>query len=159
MSFIKVNHSEASEGGKKIEPGTYQATITKTECKTSSTGNPMVVLDYTIRKDIEQPNGGAVVRYDNLPVTEKTMWRVQTYLKAAGVPDGMECDTIEEFASALKDRNVEIDVVDRESNNGKVYANVDRVRPAIDAVEADADVDPFATGDGKIDLKDDDLPF
>lgn len=157
MSIFKINHNEASEGGKKVEPGTYQATVTKAIVKKSSSNNPMIVLDYTIRKDIEQPHAGASVRFDNLVLAENSMWKVQTYAKAMGLPDGLEVDTHEELATLMLDRNIEIEVGDREYN-GKTYAEVKRVNPAIDADTVGESEDPFSTG-GEIDLKDDDLPF
>jgi len=148
MSLFKINHKEASEGGKTVKPGSYQATVSKAVAKKSTTGNPMITLDFTVRKDIEQPHGGDSVRFDNLVLTEASMWKVQTYAKAMGLPDGMEVDTPEELASIMLGCNVEIEVGEREYQ-GKTYAEVKRVSPAIDAVDDEATVD----------VGEDDLPF
>lgn len=156
MSILKINHSEASQGGSRVLPGTYQATVSKAQVKKSSNGNPMIELTFQVRKDIEQPHGGQNV-FDRLVLTEKSMWKVQTYAKAMGLPDGMEVDTYEELATLMKDRNIEVEVGEREYE-GKTYAQVNKVNPAIDADEADESADPFAGG-GKIDLNDSDLPF
>lgn len=147
MSIIKINHSEASEGGKQLTPGTYQAEVKSASVKQSSTGNPMIELQFAVRKDIEQPHGGSVV-YDRLVLTENAMWKVQTYAKALGLPDGLEVDSYEELATIMKGLKAEMEVGEREYN-GKTYAQVNRLNPAIDAVDETADVD----------LEDSDLPF
>lgn len=155
MSILKINHSEASGGG-NVTPGTYQAEVNKAQVKQSSNGNPMIELTFKIRKDIEQPFGGRNV-FDRLVLTEASMWKVQLYAKAMGLPDGLEVDTYEELADIMTGRKVEIETGERE-HNGKTYAQVNKVALAADADEPGESEDPFASG-GKIDLKDDDLPF
>lgn len=155
MSILKINHNEASGGG-NVTPGTYQAEVSKAQVKKSSNGNPMIELTFKIRKDVEQPHGGRIV-FDRLVLTEDSMWKVQLYAKALGLPDGLEVETYEELATYLKDRKAEITVGEREYN-GKTYAQVNKVEPAFDADDSGVSDDPFSGG-GEIDLSDEDLPF
>lgn len=155
MSILKINHNEASEGG-NVKPGVYQAEVSKAQVKQSSNGNPMIELTFKIRKDVEQPHGGRNV-FDRLVLTEGSMWKVQSYAKALGLPDGLEVETYEELATYLKDRKAEITVGEREYE-GKTYAQVNKIEPAFDAEDSGASEDPFSTNGG-IDLSDDDLPF
>lgn len=120
---MKINYRNA-EQPTSVAPGEYDVTVCAWDVQTSKTsGNPCVVLDYEVRKDIDQPFAGSKVRYDNFTFLESCSWRFSQAAMAAGVPDGYELQTPEDFGRVMHRRNLRI-TVDQVERNGKKYAAV-----------------------------------
>lgn len=82
MTKITLDFSNVSEGStfspRRLQEGTYLATLAKVESKTSKAGNPMLV--YTVIP-VEHPT--AVYPYYVL-LDEKQLWKLRALLLAAG---------------------------------------------------------------------------
>ncbi len=131
MSIFKINHEEA-KGFEPVKPGEYEVTVINYEQKTSSNGNPMIVVDYEIRSDVAQPAQGQKILYDHFVVTEKSMWRFHAISKAAQFPDGMEFSSYKEWADTLLGKHLVIDVIDGEPNQkGNVYPEVKAFKESV----------------------------
>ncbi len=144
--MFKVDHSKANDF-EPIKPGEYEATVVNYELKTAKSGSNMVVVDYEIRSDIDQPCQGQKILYDNFVVTEKSMWRFQAASKAAGFPDGIEFASYKEWADAFLNKPIRLIVGEREGNNGRKYPQVNGFKES--EVPAPA----------PLEISDDDVPF
>lgn len=124
MSIFKINHEEAN-GFEPVKPGEYEVTVINYEQKKSAAGNNMIVVDYEIRSDVEQPAQGQKILYDHFVVSEKSMWRFHAISKAAQFPNGMEFNSYKEWADTLLGKHLVLDIVDGEPNaKGNVYPQV-----------------------------------
>jgi Protein of unknown function (DUF669) len=146
--MFKVDYSKADSGFEPIKPGEYEVTVVNYEQKESSTKKKMVVVDYEIRSDVDQPCQGQKILFDNFIVSEKTMWRFSAASKAAQFPDGMQFDSYKEWADAFLNKPLRLVVGDHEYN-GKKYTEVKSFKVS--------EVDP-PKGDA-IEIADDDVPF
>lgn len=63
-----------------LEEGLYTLTIAKVEEKTSSTGNPMLSVEY----DVVGVEGNRKL-WDNYVLTDKALWKLQELFKALGL--------------------------------------------------------------------------
>jgi hypothetical protein len=122
MSF-KIDHSQAAGTYEPIKPGEYEVIVINYELKKSSTDKNVVSVDYEIRSDVEQPNKGQKILYDNFVVSDNTMWRFQSASKAAGFPNGKEFNSFKEWAEFFLNKSLRVVVGEREYN-GKKYAQV-----------------------------------
>lgn len=150
-------------GFETIEPGEYEVYMNNYTLKQSSTGKNMVVANYTIRPDVEQPAKNQEIRYDNFVVTEKAMWRFNSYAKAIGTPNGHDFGDAEGWAQAMLGKAVRV----KTSLNDKDYAQVDGFKQtkypnfAIEPVikKGAPASNPFAQPTGPIEISDDSMPF
>jgi hypothetical protein len=55
--MFTVDHSKG-DGFEIVIPGEYEVMVVNYELKTASSGNNMVVVDYEIRSDVDQPCHG-----------------------------------------------------------------------------------------------------
>jgi hypothetical protein len=145
--MFKVDHSKG-EGFEIVKPGEYEVVAVNYDLKTSSTGNNMVVMDYEIRSDVEQPCQGQKILFDNFVVTDKSMWRFQQASKAAQFQDGITFNSYKDWADAFLNKPVRVVVSEREANNGKKYPQVDSFK--VSQVSPPAEV---------ITVSDEDVPF
>ena len=120
---MKVDYKNTEPG--RIAPGQYEVTVVAFDTSTSRNGNPMVSLDYEVRKDIQQESQGARIKFDNFTFTENAAWRMNAIAKAVGVPDGYDFPTPEWFGKVMMHRSFLATVEDR-TYNGKNYPNVTR---------------------------------
>jgi len=68
-----------------LEPGFYTGRIIEAEEKTASTGSPMIAVVYQITGDSNgEPVEGIRKVWDNLVLTEASMWRVKQAFEAYG---------------------------------------------------------------------------
>jgi hypothetical protein len=165
MSFkFTVNHKEA--GGFGVLPeGEYEVVISNVKMKKSGGGEDMLNLELTIRKDFEQEGQGRKI-FDNLLCRDTMMWKFQQVFKAIGEPDGIEYNSLEDIASALKFRTACVKVIigeyqGDEKNEVKYYK--ESMKPDVESDMSMA-TDPFAnTGQiihtQPIDISDEDVPF
>ncbi|MFJ7831773.1 DUF669 domain-containing protein [Peribacillus sp. NPDC097284] len=144
--MFKVDHTKGESTFEQIKPGEYEATVVNYEQKVSSTGKNMVVVDYEIRSDVDQPCQGQKILFDNFVVADNTLWRFQQASKAAQFPDGMEFSNYKEWADAFLNKPVRLVVGEREYN-GKKFAEVKSLKVS----EASAPTE--------IKISDDDVPF
>lgn len=121
--MFTVDHSKGESNFEIIKPGEYEATVVNYEQKVSSSGKNMVVVDYEIRSDVEQPCQGQKILFDNFVVSDKTMWRFQQASKAAQFPNGINFPTYKEWADTFLNKHLRLVVGEREYN-GKKFAEV-----------------------------------
>ena len=146
--MFKVDHTKGESTFEQIKPGEYEATVVNYEQKVSSTGKNMVVVDYEIRSDVDQPCQGQKILFDNFVVADNTLWRFQQASKAAQFPDGMEFSNYKEWADTFLKKPVRLVVGEREYN-GKKYAEVKALK-----------VSEVGEPSGQtINISDDDVPF
>ncbi|MBQ8640414.1 MAG: DUF669 domain-containing protein [Lachnospiraceae bacterium] len=120
---MKVNYQNA-EQPTGVAPGEYDVTVCAWDVQTSKTsGNTCVILDYEVRRDVDQPYAGGRVRYDNFTFIDSCGWRFSQAAMAAGVPDGYDLQTPEDFGRVMHYRNLRI-TVDQTERNGRKYATV-----------------------------------
>jgi hypothetical protein len=145
--MFKVDHSKG-DGFEVVKPGEYEVTVVNYEMKQSTTGNNMVVVDYEIRSDVDQPCQGQKILFDNFVVTDKAMWRFQQASKAAKFTDGLEFKSYKEWADAFLNKPLRLVVSEREGNNGKKYPQVDSFK-----------VSEASAPNNSIEITEDDVPF
>lgn len=121
--MFKINHEEAGKGFELVAKGDYEVFVHNYEQKVSSTGKNMIVVDYEIRTDVDQPHGGQKIQFDNFIIGEKSMWRLQAISKAAQFPQGLEFATYKEWADTLMNKHLIITIGHRE-HNGNLYPEV-----------------------------------
>ena len=142
--MFTVDHAKG-DGFEPIKPGEYEVTVMNYEQKTAASGKKMVVVDYEIRSDVDQPCQGQKLLYDNFIVSENTEWRFQQASKAAQFPHGMKFNSYKEWADTFMNKHLRVVVGEREYN-GKKFAEVKGFK----VPEASAPV---------VTVSDDDVPF
>lgn len=107
-----------------ISPGIYRASSQAKVSKTPK-GDPMIVVEFTITSQGPNPSEKTIGRkvYENLPVMEKTLWKIAATVKALTGQDLPEGDVnLEEFClmltSALSNRDAMLKI-DVENYEGK----------------------------------------
>ncbi|WHY75726.1 DUF669 domain-containing protein [Neobacillus sp. WH10] len=143
--MFKVDHSKG-DGFEPIKPGEYEVTVINYELKKSSTGKNMVVVDYEIRSDVDQPCQGQKILFDNFVVSDNTEWRFQQASKAAQFPDGMSFNSYKEWADAFLNKPLRLVVGEREYNGKK--------NPQVNGFKVSE-----ASAPSGITISDDDVPF
>lgn len=119
---MKIDYKNA-EQPVGVAPGEYDVTVCAWDVQTSKTGNTCIVMDYEVRRDVDQPYAGSRVRYDNFTWLDSCAWRFSQAAMAAGVPDGYEMQKPEDFGRVMHHRNLRI-TVEQVERNGKKYASV-----------------------------------
>lgn len=177
MSF---GYDESNTGIEPIEAGTYEVYPTKyTAQNTKKTNKPMIVMNYKIRADVEQKSKGSVIQFDNFVAGENSQWRFNALTKATqAFKSGFDFGTPEGWAENMLGKPVRVKI----SIDGKGYPEVKSFLPskqpkmteqpdihshkAVNSAAAvaakgiqNATNDPFAAGNGPIDIDDSDIPF
>lgn len=155
MSF-KVDYNNT--GTEPIKPGEYEVTPTKYDVQAAASGNMRVIFNYEVRSDVSQPCQGQEIRFDNFTVTEKSMWRFNQASKAAGIPDGIEFGSVEEWANTFLNRAVRV-VVGERTYDGKTFPEVKSFKESQFPKSKTKSDDPFRDDGRPIDISEDDLPF
>lgn len=110
MSFLNVNHKEAETKTFTVLPeGDYEVIISAVEKKQSQSGNDMLKLTLTVRTDVQQEGQKRMV-WDYLVDTSKAKFKFQQVAKALDFAEGVQYDTIDEFADAILFKAVKITV-------------------------------------------------
>lgn len=80
---------------KLLPEGEYEVFVSEKESKTSANGNPLMVLNYTVRDDVETQEEwkGQKVSFDNFTATDNAMWRFNILAKAVGLDVNKEYET------------------------------------------------------------------
>jgi hypothetical protein len=159
MSFFTFDEGKAGGQFEALKAGEYEAIISKTEAKTSSTGNPMISVQLTIRNDVDQEYAGRKV-FDNYVATEKAMFKFHQVAKALGWEPGAQVNSLADFASEILFQPVRLKVgAPRKDNRGEDSTNITTYLPAQAAYAGGGNADPFQGNGTTIDISDDDLPF
>lgn len=185
MSLFTVGSGNVFGTG-VAEAGTYNVKIVKTMVSKSSKQNEYVTIDFQVLDGVYK---GGEIRYQNVTWNtddlENSTKRFNTIAVAVGAQDGVEINSVAQFANAIKNKQLTIDVDWAEPNtNGKIYLEVrgyhklsqDPSKPngvkrpdthagipnagiANSSAASTRSNDPFANNDQSIDISDDDLPF
>lgn len=154
MTF-KVDYKNT--GMEPIKPGEYEVTPVKYDIQAAQSGNMRVIVNYEIRGDVDQPCQGQEIKFDNFTVTDNSMWRFNQASKASGIPDGIEFERVEDWASTFMNRAVRV-VVGERSYDGKTFPEVKSFKESR-YPKAKTQNDPFKDDGRPIDISEDDLPF
>jgi predicted RNA-binding protein with PUA-like domain len=157
MGFLRTDYSNTGDFA-PLPIGEYECFVSKVETTTTSTSKPMLKVTLTVRDDIEQP-GQKRKFFDNMVEQENMMWKFNQVAKAAQLEEGVELETLEDFAAAIQYKPVRI------KNKHEVYNGETNDRIAIwkesqygGDFGSGVDGDPFSGG-SSIEIGDDDLPF
>lgn len=104
-----------------LDEGVYDLTIAKIEETTSSTGNPMLKVEYDV-------NGVEDKRklWDNYVLIDKCLWKVKELFDALGVDTS---ELVEMDVSELLGMQVRAKVI-QETYNGDIVNRIKKVMPA-----------------------------
>ena len=104
-----------------LDEGVYDLTIAKIEETTSSTGNPMLKVEY----DVNGVEGNRKL-WDNYVLIDKCLWKVKELFDALGVDTS---ELVEMDVSELLGMQVRAKVI-QETYNGDIVNRIKRVMPA-----------------------------
>lgn len=104
-----------------LEEGTYQLRVAKAEEKLSSTGNPMIVVEFDVL-GVE----GSRKLWNNYVLIEKTLWKVKEFFTAVGIDTSeivsMDCQELVGLELQAK--------VIQENYNGETVNRITKVCPS-----------------------------
>jgi predicted RNA-binding protein with PUA-like domain len=123
MGFLRTDYSNTGDFA-PLPIGEYECFVSKVETTESSNGNPMLKVTLTVRDDVEQP-GQKRKFFDNMVETEKMMWKFNQVAKAAQLEEGVDLETLADFAAAIQYKPVRI------KNKHEVYNGETNDRIAI----------------------------
>lgn len=104
-----------------LEEGVYSLTIAKVEEATSSTGNPMLKVEY----DVNEVEGSRKL-WDNYVLIDKCLWKIKELFDALGI----DTDAIVEMdPTELVGMQVNAKVI-QETYNGEIVNRVKKIYPA-----------------------------
>lgn len=153
MGFLRTDYSEVNGDFAPLPIGTYECIVSEVKVtKTATTNKPMLKVTLTVRDDIEQ-EGQKRKFFDNIVEQENMMWKFQQVAKAAQFPEGTDVESLEHFAELLQYKTVAIKNKHREYNGEKQ----DSIGSWLES-KAEGGGEAF-TGNGQLDISDDDLPF
>lgn len=104
-----------------LEEGIYGLTIAKAEETTSSSGNPMLKLEFDVN-DVE----GNRKLWDNYVLIDKCMWKVKELFDALGIDTSA---IVEIDVSELVGLQVNAKVI-QETYNGDIVNRIKKIYPA-----------------------------
>jgi hypothetical protein len=150
MGFLRTDYSEVNTGFAPLPIGEYECIVSDAKVAETSTGKPMLKVTLTVRDDIEQ-EGQKRKFFDNMVEQENMMWKFQQVAKAAQLEQGVDLETLADFAQAILYKPVRI------KNKHEVYneEKQDRIAYWLEAKFEGGGVAPTGTND----ISDDDLPF
>jgi hypothetical protein len=153
MGFLRTDYSNTGDFA-PLPIGEYECFVSKVETTESSNGNPMLKVTLTVRDDVEQP-GQKRKFFDNMVETEKMMWKFNQVAKAAQLEEGIDLETLADFAAAIQYKPVRI------KNKHTVYNG--ETQDKVDSWKESKFGGDFGSSDslenGSIEIGDDDLPF
>lgn len=104
-----------------LDEGVYHLRIAKVEETTSSTGNPMLKVEY----DVMDVDGGRKL-WDNYVLIDKCLWKVKELFDAIGVDTS---ELVEMDVTELVGLEVNAKVI-QETYNGDIVNRIKKVMPA-----------------------------
>lgn len=103
-----------------LEEGVYQLQIAKVEEKSSSTGNPMLSIEY----DVVGVDGNRKL-WDNYVLIDKCLWKVKELFDALGIDTA---EIVEIDVSELVGMEVQAKII-QEEYNGETVNRVKKILP------------------------------
>lgn len=163
MSMFKFDSKQAEGTGFTLLPeGEYEVFPIAGETSVSSTGNPMLTVNYKIRDDVDQEGKGQELRFDRFVATPKAMWRYHAANKALGTEDGVEFEDFADWWKYFKGKAIRVIVKHEEANvgknKGKLFPVVNGFKPSEVGGEMKLAADANHTSH-EVHISDDDLPF
>jgi len=104
-----------------LEEGMYSLTIAKVDETTSSTGNPMLKVEYNVN-EVE----GDRKLWDNYVLIDKCLWKVKELFEALGIDTS---SIVEMDVTELVGMQVNAKIV-QETYNGDIVNRVKKIYPA-----------------------------
>lgn len=104
-----------------LEEGIYSLTIAKVEETTSSTGNPMLKIEY----DVNEVEGSRKL-WDNYVLIDKCLWKVKELFAALGIDTSA---IVEMDVTELVGMQVNAKII-QETYNGDIVNRVKKIYPA-----------------------------
>lgn len=128
MGMFDVDYNNVGPG--PVQPGYYEVYVSDYQLSTSRSGNPIVSLFYTIREDINQPNQGSKIQYDNFNVIPSSKWRMDAFAKAVAIPNGTPINSAQEWAQMMVNKDLIVRVIMGSPNqSGRSYPEVNEFHP------------------------------
>ena len=115
LDFCRVPYRE------HLEEGIYSLTISKVEETTSSTGNPMLKVEY----DVNGVDGNRKL-WDNYVLIDKCMWKIKELFDALGIDTS---EVVEMDVTELVGLQVNAKVI-QEEYNGDTVNRIKKIYPA-----------------------------
>lgn len=160
MSLFKVDHSKAEGSEFTLLPeGEYEVFAVAGETSTSSSGNPMLTVNYKIRNDYPQEGQGQEIRFDRFVGTEKAMFRFHAVCKALEVEQGVEFDDFADFWKFFKGKALRVVVKHEAATVGKNAGKMFPVVKGFKKSEIGGEMVVATDTTGRIEITDEDLPF
>lgn len=104
-----------------LEEGVYNLSIAKVEETTSSTGNPMLKVEY----DVLNIEGGRKL-WDNYVLIDKCLWKIKELFEALGINTSA---IVEMDVTELVGMQVNAKII-QETYNGEIVNRVKKIYPA-----------------------------
>lgn len=104
-----------------LDEGVYNLTIAKVEETTSSTGNPMLKVEYNVN-DV----AGNRKLWDNYVLIDKCLWKIKELFDALGIDTSA---VVEMDVNELVGMQVNAKII-QETYNGEVVNRVKKIYPA-----------------------------
>lgn len=125
MSLFTVDSNNVFSGG-VAEAGKYNVQIVKTMNSVSGRNNQYVTIDYEV---LDGKYKGSQIKFQNVTWdnddVENSTKRFNTIAVAIGAKDGVEIESVSQFANAIKGKKLSIDIDwEKPNNKGKVYLGV-----------------------------------
>lgn len=104
-----------------LEEGVYSLTIAKVEETTSSTGNPMLKIEY----DVNDVDGNRKL-WDNYVLIDKCLWKLKELFQALGIDTS---EIVEMDVTELVGMQVNAKII-QETYQGEIVNRVKKILPA-----------------------------
>ena len=104
-----------------LEEGVYSLTIAKAEEATSSTGNPMLKIEY----DVNDVDGNRKL-WDNYVLIDKCLWKLKELFQALGIDTS---EIVEMDVTELVGMQVNAKII-QETYQGEIVNRVKKILPA-----------------------------
>lgn len=135
--LFTTNSNDVFSGVRVEEAGEYNVKVlpTTTLTPTKTNGNPMITLNYEV---IDGKYQGGQIRYDNQTWVDydqeshaQSVKRFNTLLKATGLQDGIQIDTMQQLLNLLIGKTMSIKVGWEQGNNGYYNLRVKQHNPVL----------------------------
>jgi len=123
---ISVNMTGVSEKGEALQPGYYQAAVSKCEVKTSKAGNQYISWQFNVLEPVGFEGRKA---FFNNSLLQNSLWSFKRTLKALGYPEEELEGEVEFDPSDVLGVECTLVVVE-DVYNGETTGRVDQVLPA-----------------------------
>lgn len=117
--MINLDFSEVPSR-EPLEEGVYTITVAKAEETTSSTGNPMIKVEF----DVQGVEGQRKL-WDNFVLIPKALWKLKEFFDAMGIPTD---NIVEMDVNELVGQTVQAKVI-QETYNGEVVNRIKKILP------------------------------